>query len=142
MELDEALKNWFKDVSKNTQLTVKEKSQITEAGAKVLSDKLSEVTKTKHYRPHNSSNTEIHLADSVTYTATDIDGEKNGISTVGFIYSKAGKKYSKGHIARFLNDGTVKIRADHFIDNARDEAKNAVFEAEIKEYQKIMRKKG
>ena len=37
-------------------------------------------------------------------------------------------------IARFLNDGTVKMRGDHFIDNTRRDAKDEVFEAQAKVY--------
>lgn len=143
MELDEALNQWFKDVSEAVKLSPEEQAKITEAGAKVLSEHLSRVTKNKHYRPHKEGSTEIHLANSITYSNTDIDGEKNGRSTVGFKYKKGkGKTYNKAFIARFLNDGTVKIQGDHFLDNARDAAKNAVFDAERKEYQKIMKKKG
>jgi hypothetical protein len=39
-----------------------------------------------------------------------------------------------------LNDGTKYIRADHFVDNARDDAKDAVFAAEAEKYQAIIAK--
>lgn len=39
-----------------------------------------------------------------------------------------------------MNDGTKRIRGDHFVDDARDDAKNDVFAAEAEEYRKIIAK--
>ena len=71
-----------------------------------------------------------HLQDNVGYQNTDIDGEVDGSSVVGF-----GKK---AYVARFLNDGTVKMRATHFVDNARRESADDVFDAERKIYDERM----
>lgn len=103
------------------------KRKMTEAGAKVLAEKLKEATpRTKHNDVKYG-----HLQDNVTYQDTDIDGEENGSSTVGY-----GKK---AYIARFLNDGTVKMPATHFVDNVRRESSDEVFKAQREAYNKLMR---
>ena len=70
------------------------------------------------------------MSEDISSAAGDIDGDHNGSSTVGF--------HNKAYIARFLNDGTKYIRADHFVDNARDDAKDAVFAAEAEKYQAMI----
>lgn len=103
------------------------KRKMTGAGAKVLAEKLKEATpRTKH-----SDVKYGHLQDNVTYQDTDIDGEENGSSTVGY-----GKK---AYVARFLNDGTVKMPATHFVDNVRRESSDEVFKAQREAYDKLMR---
>lgn len=103
------------------------KRKMTEAGAKVLAEKLKEATpRTKHNDVKYG-----HLQDNVTYQDTDIDGEENGSSTVGY-----GKK---AYVARFLNDGTVKMPATHFVDNIRRESSDEVFKAQREAYDKLMR---
>lgn len=103
------------------------KRKMTEAGAKVLAEKLKEATpRTKHNDVKYG-----HLQDNVTYQDTDIDGEENGSSTVGY-----GKK---AYVARFLNDGTVKMPATHFVDNVRRESSDTVFKAQREVYDKLMR---
>lgn len=103
------------------------KRKMTEAGAKVLAEKLKEATpRTKHNDVKYG-----HLQDNVTYQDTDIDGEENGSSTVGY-----GKK---AYVARFLNDGTVKMPATHFVDNVRRESSDEVFKAQREAYGKLMR---
>lgn len=103
------------------------KRKMTGAGAKVLAEKLKEATpRTKHRDVKYG-----HLQDNVTYQDTDIDGEENGSSTVGY-----GKK---AYVARFLNDGTVKMKATHFVDNVRRESSDEVFKAQRETYDKLMR---
>lgn len=103
------------------------KRKMTEAGAKVLAEKLKEATpRTKHNDVKYG-----HLQDNVTYQGTDIDGEENGSSTVGY-----GKK---AYVARFLNDGTVKMPATHFVDNVRRESSDEVFKVQREAYNKLMR---
>ena len=72
-----------------------------------------------------------HLKEYVMSQDTNVDGQEDGSSTVGF-----GKK---AYIARFLNDGTVKMSATHFVDNAVNESKKEVLLANKAEYDKIMR---
>ncbi|WP_123799576.1 HK97-gp10 family putative phage morphogenesis protein [Limosilactobacillus fermentum] len=103
------------------------KRKMTEAGAKVLAEKLKEATP----RTKRNDVKYGHLQDNVTYQDTDIDGEENGSSTVGY-----GKK---AYVARFLNDGTVKMPATHFVDNVRRESSDEVFKAQREAYDKLMR---
>lgn len=132
--LDDVLNGWLKDVESAQKLSIAEQAKITKAGADVLQKKIADETKSKHYskkkRPVNG-----HMADSVIVLNTDVDGAKTGVSTVGF------DKYHAGN-ARRLNDGTKRIKADHFIDNARDSATDAVMDAESKTYREILKQKG
>lgn len=57
----------------------------------------------------------------------DIDGTDNGNSVAGF--------HQKAYIARFLNDGTIKMPATHWVDRTRSEVADKVFEAEHKAYE-------
>ena len=103
------------------------KRKMTGGGAKILAEKLKEATP----RTKRNDVKYGHLQDNVTYQDTDIDGEENGSSTVGF-----GKK---AYVARFLNDGTVKMPATHFVDNVRRESSDEVFKAQREAYDKLMR---
>lgn len=134
MELDKALTTWLDNVQQTVHLTPSETATVTGAGAKVLSYHLRDTTKRKHYRVRVTGQDDTHLADAVTYQRTDIDGDKTGASTVGFTVNKA-------YIARFLNDGTKRIRGDHFVDVARQDAKNKVIAAEAAKYQELVRRK-
>jgi hypothetical protein len=98
----------------------------------VLADKLTEATKAKHPNTEGSGGEYGHLTDDIASATGDVDGRHDGKSVVGFT--------KKEFVARFLNDGTKYIRGDHFVDNARDDAKDAVFEAEAAEYKKIISK--
>lgn len=102
------------------------KQAMTEAGAKVMAERLKENTPRSNHNDVKYS----HLQDNIGYQNTDIDGEVDGSSVVGF-----GKK---AYVARFLNDGTVKMRATHFVDNARRESADDVFDAERKIYDERM----
>lgn len=130
----ETINSWLEDVKDATTLSISEKARITQAGAKVFQKRLEEVTRSKHYRNHKTGD-EIHLAGSVVMQNKDIDGIKNGNSTVGFDEEHA-------YIARFLNDGTKFITGDHFVDNLMQSAQEDVFAAEQAEYQKILKEKG
>lgn len=102
------------------------KQAMTEAGAKVMAERLKENTPRSNHNDVKYS----HLQDNIGYQNTDIDGEVDGSSVVGF-----GKK---GYVARFLNDGTVKMPATHFVDNTRRESADDVFDAERKIYDERM----
>lgn len=132
MDMDEALGQWLKQVSKAAQLSVSDQEKITKAGADIFAKELAEITKEKHPNTKGDGGKYGHLSEDISSAAGDIDGDHNGSSTVGF-----GKK---DYIARFLNDGTKYISADHFVDNARDDAKDAVFAAEAEKYQAIIAK--
>ncbi|WP_390408718.1 HK97-gp10 family putative phage morphogenesis protein [Lacticaseibacillus jixiensis] len=132
MDFNEALDQWQKQVTKAAKLTAKQQEKITKAGADVLADKLTEATKAKHPNTEGSGGEYGHLTDDIASATGDVDGRHDGKSVVGFT--------KKEFVARFLNDGTKYIRGDHFVDNARDDAKDAVFEAEAAEYKKIISK--
>lgn len=107
--------------------SIEQKQRITQAGAKVLEKNLQEVTPVSKLNRKKDK----HLKEYVMSQDTNVDGQEDGSSTVGF-----GKK---AYIARFLNDGTVKMPATHFIDNAVNESKKEVLLANKAEYDKIMR---
>lgn len=96
---------------------------MTSAGAKALAEKLREATPRTNHKDVKYG----HLRDNVMSQDTDINGEDNGNATVGF-----GKK---AYVARFLNDGTIKMGATHFVDNARRDAADEVFAAQKKVYE-------
>lgn len=134
MDLNEVLDQWQKQVTKAAKLTAKQQEKITKAGADVLADKLTEATKAKHPNTKGSGGNYGHLSDDIASATGDVDGRHNGKSMAGFT--------KKEFVARFLNDGTKYIRGDHFVDNARDDAKDEVLAAEFEEYQKIIKKIG
>lgn len=107
--------------------SIEQKQRITQAGAKVLEKNLQEVTPVSKLNRKKDK----HLKEYVMSQDTNVDGQEDGSSTVGF-----GKK---AYIARFLNDGTVKMPATHFVDNAVNESKKEVLLANKAEYDKIVR---
>lgn len=107
--------------------SIEQKQRITQAGAKVLEKNLQEVTPVSKLNRKKDK----HLKEYVMSQDTNVDGQEDGSSTVGF-----GKK---AYIARFLNDGAVKMPATHFVDNAVNESKKEVLLANKAEYDKIMR---
>ncbi|MFT8861268.1 HK97-gp10 family putative phage morphogenesis protein [Schleiferilactobacillus harbinensis] len=132
MDMSEALDQWLKQVSKAAQLSISDQEKITKAGADVLAAKLKEATKAKHPDTKGNGGKYGHLSDDISASTGDIDGEHNGKSVAGY--------GDKAFVAKFLNDGTKKLRGDHFVDNARDDGKNDVFAAEQAEYSKIIAK--
>lgn len=112
------------------------KKAMTAAGAEVLSKAIQAETRTKHYQhtgKKGSKRKVKHLADSVAFENTDVNGIDNGNSVVGF-QGKDESGINHARIARFINDGTIKMRGDHFVDNVRRATAPAVFAAEKKVY--------
>lgn len=133
MALEDDLNNFAREAEKMAVPDRNTRKRMTSAGAKVLADRLKEATKDRHYQENRKTNKVKHLADSIISENTDLDGVDNGNSIVGFEGAKdSGINHAR--IARFLNDGTVKLRGDHFVDNTRREATDAVFEAQRKVY--------
>lgn len=124
-ELDEQMNDWLNKI-KSVVPNAEQSAEITEAGAKVLADKLKEAAPVSKKKEEKYG----HLKDNITYIPTDIDGEKNGNSTVGF--------QKKAYIARFLNDGTIKMPATHWVDNARNEASSDIFAAQREKYDELI----
>ena len=107
---------------------VKKQNQITHSGAEVMAQEIRKAAKQHHY----SNKTEaLHMADDIHVVDGDITCTINGTTTVGF--------YEKGHIARFLNDGTKFIKADHWLDVALEQAKPKVISAMVKKYKEVTR---
>lgn len=122
MDFAEMMNRMADDIERRVIPNMATKQAMTEAGAKVMADQLRAATPRSNHQDVKYG----HLRDNVTYQATDIDGEKNGNSVVGF-----GKK---AYVARFLNDGTVKMKGNHFVDNVRKSSSEDVFNAERKAY--------
>lgn len=135
--LDEALESWLKIVASVGELTPAEQAKITTAGAKVFKKELECVTREKHYS--NKKHLKYgHMADGLAVQSTNVDGRKNGVSTVGWVNSYHAQN------ARRLNDGTKKYRADHFVTNVQNDSavQTKVLLAEKEEYERLIRKKG
>lgn len=137
---EEQMNAWLRQVKKIGVMNSDDKAKVTKAGAQVFRDKLAERTKEKHYEKNVKLKTRKHLADTVTVVNKNIDGEKDGTSTVGFLKPED-HEYSYSYIARFLNDGTKNIKADHFVTNLRSEVKDEVLSAEQDEYKKIIKQR-
>lgn len=133
--LDDALNSWLEDVKKVAEMTPTDQAKITKAGADELQKVYTDVTREKHYSSHEDKKYG-HMADHVTKQATNIDGVKNGVSSVGW-----DNPYHAMN-ARRLNDGTKKYSADHFVDDIRDDPETAekVVLAQQAEYQKLLKK--
>lgn len=129
--LDDILQEFLSDVKERAELSIEETQKVTKAGANAYKDELYKATKEKHYSNHKDK-VHGHMADSIIVNDKDIDGKKNGISSVGFDAYHAEN-------ARRLNDGTKKYKADHFITNVQDsdEVQQKVLQAEYEEYQKL-----
>lgn len=127
-DMAEQLESWLKDVHKLVPNEA-EQEKITEAGAKKLADNLTEVTRKKHYSSHKDGKYG-HMADNISYNSTDIDGEHDGSSIVGWT-----NKYHDMNALR-LNDGTKHIKADHFVDENLADSQDDVFNAMLDEYKK------
>ena len=119
-DFEDLMNKMYQNAEKFAVPDLKTKVAMTDAGAKVLADELYKNTP----RTDRKEVKYGHLQDNVTYMPTDIDGEVNGNSVVGF-----GRK---AYIARFLNDGTVKMKANHFVDQTIKKSGKAVFDAQRK----------
>lgn len=133
----QAMEDWLIKVKAMTDLTIDEQAKVTKAGAEAYRDILAETTLREHHTTMTHDNRK-HLSDDIIVKATNVDGQKNGVSTVGW------EDGMNATIARWLNDGTKKIKGDHFVTNVQNssEVLEKVFEAERIEYEKIIRKRG
>lgn len=138
VSMDEFLQQWLDKVKKiSTDLTLKEKERITAAGGQVFKEKLTQTTREKHYSNHNDK-TYGHAADNIDVMNSDVDGDHNGATTVGW-----NNHYHAMNMMR-LNDGYKGYTADHFVTNLiqDNDVSNAVLKAESEEYQRILKEKG
>lgn len=138
VSFDEALNDWLKTVATVTDLTAEEQSKITKAGAEVFKKELEDTTRREHYRKDVTHSQRKHLADDIAVQTADVDGRKTGKTTVGW------QDKMNATIARWLNDGTIKMRGDHFVTNVQQDKaiQRKVLLAEKAEYEKIVRKAG
>lgn len=130
VEFDDQVNAFLKQV-KRLVPNQETKRQMTRAGAQVLSKGLAEDTRSKHYDANHQVPKRLrgrvkHLADSVDYTDTTLDGLVDGTSTVGFKGTQT-TGVNHGRIARFLNDGTKKMHGDHFVEHSREDHANEMF---------------
>lgn len=137
VDFGDAMQEWLKTVQNLADLTTDELTRITGAGAEVYKKELEEITRKKHYSSHKD---EVygHMADGISLIKTNIDGQKTGVSTVGWENSYHATN------ARRLNDGTIKYKADHFVTNTQQspEVLKKVLLAEKEVYNEIIRKRG
>lgn len=136
--MDDFLQMWLNKVKKiSTDLTPKQQAKITKAGADKYMELLRDETRSKHYSSHDDK-VYGHAADHIIDMAKDVDGKVTGVSSVGW-----DNYYHAMNMSR-INDGTKKLRGDHFITNLQqsEKAKDAVLRAESAEYQKLIKKEG
>lgn len=115
--------------------------KMTKEGADVLRDRLQQETRHKHYdekhyipKKYRGRNIK-HLADSIASDDKNINGEIDGSSLVGFQgVQESGVNHAR--IARFINDGTKKMRGDHFVEHTREDNAKEVFSAIAEKYRK------
>lgn len=132
-DLGEELTKWYKNIEQLAQLDIKERRQMTEAGAEVFAKELERATPV-------SNNDSDHAKDSIIVQDKNIDGQVDGNSTVGY-------DSDHGYIMRFMNDGTKYYpkNKNHLgfynkvIEN--ESVRRRVLEAEAQEFDKILVKK-
>lgn len=154
LSFEEALNEIVDNAEKaSTKMTVDDKAKITRAEASVFKNELEHVVEEKHYRDRITGK-DPHLANTVILQNRNVDGMKNGASTVGWskdkayianfiengtkfpMYSRKGRKYRKG--------GQVAVHADHFVRKLRDDPAlhDRMVRAGAAEYRKIIKKRG
>lgn len=137
-EMDDFLQAWLNKVKKiSTDLTPKQQAKITKAGADKYMEMLRNETRSKHYSSHKDG-VYGHAADHIVDMDKNVDGKVTGVSSIGW-----DNFYHAMNMSR-INDGTRKMRGDHFITNLQQSAKTkeAVLKAESEEYQKFIDKEG
>lgn len=137
--LSNQLKNYINSLKDVADLDADEQAQVTKQGAEVFAKELKKVT------PVSDRNTK-HAKDSVLVQNTDIDGNKNGDSVVGYDSDHA-------YIMRMMNDGTKyypKKKGKKFGKNhlnfysklfANNAVQNRVLEANARALESLMKKK-
>lgn len=137
-DFEKQMQGWLNKVGGLANLTVEEREEVTQAGAAVLRDKISQNTPRRDRKLGDME----HLADSVVIGR--MQGTKaDGSTAVGYT-KKSKDDVDHARIARFQNDGTVKMpnpRGLHFYDRAISESKSDVFDAEHKKITEIQERK-
>lgn len=134
------MNDWLGQVGGLINLTIEEREEINGTGAKLLRDNLSEKTAEKHYQEpakNGKGHRKVkHLADSVV--VGQLEGRGNG-GDVAVGFTKVDANHAR--IARFLNDGTVKLHGDHFWDDAIEDAAASVHEAQATAIKNVQERK-
>ena len=132
MDFEGQLNSWMNGIESKAKLSLKDKVELTSAGAEVFKKILEEET------PYNvESHHKVHLRDTITYKpGKNTDNLPNGATDVGWDKDHA-------YIARIVNDGqkvmTAKRTAQlHFKDHAVEKARLLVSEAQKKAYQRMI----
>lgn len=135
--LEEQMNAWLSNLSKLVVINDENKSAITKAGADVFRDALEDETRKKHYS-HHDDKVYGHMADHIVSSNKDVDGRLTGKSTVGWP-----NQYHALNALR-LNDGTIKIKPDHFVTNLRENQKvqQAILSAEKAKYDELTKGDG
>lgn len=136
--MDDFLQMWLNKVKKiSTDLTPKQQAKITKAGADKYMELLRAETRSKHYSSHDDK-VYGHAADHIVDMAKNVDGKVTGVSSIGW-----DNYYHAMNMSR-VNDGTKKMKGDHFITNLQqsEKVKDAVLRAESAEYQKLIKEEG
>ena len=121
---EKQLNDYRKQLTKLVPNT-EQKRKANKAGAEVYQKRLAEVTKAKHYS-NKKDEKYGHVADHIEISDKNSDGVADGSATVGWQ-----NRYHAMNAMR-LNDGTVHIKADHFVDLTREESNDAVVAAQAK----------
>lgn len=138
--LDDGLSKWVNSLEiKTSGMSIVDKSEIANAGAKVFERALREETNAKHRSKHNDK-VFGHAADHIgRYQPKDgADGIRLGSYIVGWENA-----YHAMNMLR-INDGTSKLVGDHFITNLQHDPKvrSQVLQAEKEAWNVIRENKG
>lgn len=116
-------------------LTIEEREEINGAGAEVIQTALAKVTKEKHYHDHKTGSVK-HLSDSVE--VGQLEGSiQDGSRAIGY----STKDANHARIARFLNDGTKKLKGDSYIDETVAHNAEKAQQAQIDKMQDVLDRK-
>ncbi|MEY8701020.1 HK97-gp10 family putative phage morphogenesis protein [Streptococcus ferus] len=134
MGIDTLIEDWLEDVKTMSDLTVSEKEEVTRAGAEAFAKELTEVTRRDHTSKRKYK-LKKHLYETVGISKAK---QKDGTHIVGFGDDRSAV------VARFVNDGTKKMKASHFVTNLQNsnEVNAKVFNAERKAYEEILERRG
>lgn len=137
-DFDDFMNDWLKDVEDIAKMSPSDQADITNAGAKVLAKEYEKSARSHRHISTKADDRWGHLADTVKTQNKNIDGVKDGTSSVGWGDSLNAAK------ARWLNNGTIHIKGDNWLTNTRDShsVQQKVFRAEQKEFAKKIKQKG
>lgn len=135
-DFENQMNEWLEKVGGLANITIEEREEVNQAGAKVLKKNIEKATPRNDKRELGKTK---HLADSVVIG--NLQGTKNdGNIAVGY----ATNDVNHARIARFQNDGTAKMpnpKGLHFLDRTISDSKDEVFAAQRKKLSEIQERK-